>query len=115
LRRLNVTPGPGWFILIRTGYDEKVGTPDWLNHPGIDEECADYLASLGVNGVGTDAPSIDHPPFPGHRKLLSRGVLIYENLTNLGKLLGRVFEFIGIPLRIEGGSGSPVRALAILE
>jgi len=115
LRKMGVEPGRGWFVLFRTGYDEKVDTPDWLNHPSLDEECAKYLASLGVSGVGIDAPSVDHIPFPAHRVLLSHGVLIYENLTNMREIVGRTFDFLGIPLRIERGSGSPVRAMAILE
>jgi len=62
--------------------------------------------------VGVDAPSPDHAPFEVHKILLSREVLIYENLTNLGAVVGRTGLFIGLPLKIKGGSGAPVRALA---
>jgi len=41
--------------------------------------------------------------------------VIYENLTNLSQLLGRRFQFTGFPLKILGGSASPVRAVAVLE
>jgi kynurenine formamidase len=44
-----------------------------------------------------------------------RRVTHIENLCNLDKLLGRRFTFIALPLKIRGGTGSPVRAVAILD
>ena len=74
------------------------------------------LASRSVNGVGIDAPSIDREPYKVHRLLLERGIVIYENLADLGKLLGCAgFTFMGLPLKISGGSASPVRAIAVVE
>lgn len=107
--------GKGWIVLIRTGYDKKAGTQEWFNHPGLSKDAAEYLAELNVNAVGIDAPSIDHDPFPAHRTLLPRGIVIYENLTNLDKLIGRKFMFYGVPLKIFKGSASPVRAFAVVE
>jgi len=107
--------GRGWIVLIMTGYEAKAGTPQWFEHPGLDGTAADYLAELGINAVGIDAPSVDHPPYPAHEKLLRSGVAIYENLTNLKPLIGKRFKFIGVPLKIVKGSASPVRALAVLE
>ena len=102
-----------------TGYASsmtKAGTPEWFNHPGLDESGAKYLAEKNINAVGIDAPSIDQAPFPGHKTLLPKGIVIYENLTNLKELLGKPgFQFIGIPLKIINGSASPVRAIAIIE
>ncbi len=116
LRKLNVKPGPGWIILFYTGYDKYAGTDKWFKHPGLGEDASRYIAELGVNAVGIDAPSIDHEPFPAHKILLPKGIVIYENLTNLDKLIGVVgFKFIGVPLKIHRGSASPVRALAIVE
>lgn len=109
-----ISVGPGWVVLFRTGYDEKSGTPDWFNHPGLDEKAASYLASLNVNAVGTDAPSIDQQPFPAHRILLAKGIPIYENLTNLSEISGKGFKFYGIPLKIRKGSASPVRPIAMV-
>jgi len=107
--------GPGWVVLFLTGYDSKAGTPEWFDHPGLGEDAARLLAEKRVNAVGTDAPSIDQPPFPAHKTLLPSGVVVYENLTNLSQLLGRRFQFVGFPLKILGGSASPVRAVAVLE
>lgn len=116
LRELGVDIGPGWIVLFHTGYDEKAGTPQWYEHPGLDESAAQFLAEKNVNAVGIDAPSIDHEPFPAHRVLLSRGIPIYENLTNLRQLLDKPgFKFVGLPLKIFRGSASPVRAVAIIE
>ncbi len=116
LRDQGVSIGPGWIVLFYTGYDAKAGTAEWFDHPGLDESGALYLAEKGVNAVGIDAPSIDHEPFPGHKILLGKGIVIYENLTNLRELINRPgFKFIGLPLRIKHGSASPVRAIAILE
>ncbi|MFI5421534.1 MAG: cyclase family protein, partial [Nitrososphaerales archaeon] len=78
------------------------------------EEASRYLVDLQVNAVGFDAPSPDHPPFPAHKILLPHSIGVYENLTNLEKLLGRKFFFVGAPLPLTGGSASPVRALAIV-
>ena len=62
--------GRGWVVLIMTGYDAKAGTPQWFEHPGLDGEAANYLVELGVNAVGIDAPSVDHPPHPRAREAL---------------------------------------------
>ncbi len=116
LKRLDIEIGPGWIVLFYTGYDAKAGTPEWFNHPGLDESAARFLAEKNVNAVGIDAPSIDHEPFTAHNILLSKGILIYKNLTNLRLLLDRPgFQFVGLPLKILKGSASPVRAIAIVE
>ncbi|ACB39908.1 cyclase family protein [Pyrobaculum neutrophilum] len=104
--------GPGWFVLFRTGY--HAGVERWLDHPDISPELAEHLAKLGVYGVGTDAPSPDHPPFEVHRILLAREVLIFENLANLGAVVGKTGQFVALPLKVAGGSGAPVRAVALV-
>ncbi len=106
--------GRGWVLLFYTGYTEKSRSPDWLDHPELSEEACNFIASLGVNAVGFDAPSPDHPPFPAHKILLPKMISVYENLTNLDKLLGKRFLFFGAPIALAGGSASPVRAFAIL-
>ena len=109
-----VRVGPGWVLLFYTGFTAKAGTDDWLNHPVLSEEACQYIAELGVNAVGFDAPSPDEPPFPGHKILLPKVISVYENLANLDRLLGKEFVFVGAPLALFGGSASPVRALAIV-
>ncbi|USS41711.1 cyclase family protein [Thermococcus aggregans] len=79
----------------------------------LSEEGAKYLVELGVKVVGIDAPTIGDSST--HKVLLSNEVVIFENLTNLQKLIGKEFTFFGVPLKIKNGSGSPVRAFAIIK
>jgi kynurenine formamidase len=53
--------------------------------------------------------------FPVHMMCRANGITHYENLCNLDQLVNRRFTFFGFPLRIRGGTGSPVRAVAILD
>src|SRR5437899_1776721 len=60
-------------------------------------------------------PANQKQAWPVHKILLRRRIPIVEGLTNLDKLVGKKFQFIGLPLKIEGIDGAPVRALAVLE
>ena len=87
------------------------------DNPGLSEEAAAYLADKGVKLVGGDVPTIDvgsDPVEPAHRVLLPRGVLVLENAANLGEVPPRGAFFVGLPLRIRGGTGFPVRAVAFV-
>jgi arylformamidase len=106
--------GPGWIVLFYTGYTEKSKGADWMEHPELSDGASNYLTELGVNAIGFDAPSPDHAPFPAHKILLPETIGVYENLTNLDKILEKNFLFVGAPLALYGGSASPVRALAII-
>ena len=102
--RLDEIPDSGYYgriILFLTGGRE------------LSPEVALFLVAEGVKAVGTDAMSIGDDAV--HRILLSAEVPIFENLTNLDAVLGKEFAFIALPLKIEGGSGSPVRAVAIMS
>lgn len=81
----------------------------------LSPEVALFLVAEGAKAVGTDAMSIGDETV--HTILLTAEVPVFESLnpTGLERLIGKAFTFIGIPLKIEGGSGSPVRAVAILE
>jgi arylformamidase len=104
----------GWILLFYTNYTSKARTPQWMEHPELSEEACGFISGLEVNAIGFDAPSPDHSPFPGHKILLPKKIGIYENLTNLDKLLGKEFFFVGAPLSLHGGSASPVRAFALV-
>ncbi len=102
--RLEEIPDEGYFgriVLFLTGGRE------------LSPEVALFLVAEGAKAVGTDAMSIGDDAV--HRILLSEDVPIFENLTNLEVLLDMEFTFMAFPLKIEGGSGSPVRAVAFLE
>lgn len=107
--------GKGWILLMHTGWTAKSGSPEWLEYPELGVAACNAIANLGVNAVGIDSPSPDYAPLPSHKVLLGKGIGIYENLTNLDKLKGKDFIFIGAPLPLVDGSGSPVRAFALVR
>jgi kynurenine formamidase len=123
-------PDGGW-LLYRTGWDRRSHDQDlFLNAnetgphtPGVSAACARWLAEespvigFGVETVGTDAGrahSFD-PPFPCHSALLGAGKYGLTQLQNLARLPARGAVIIAGPLPITGGSGSPCRALALVE
>lgn len=84
----------------------------WTGGAFISLEAARLLLDAGVGLVGTDAPSLDAPPYPVHRLLLSRGVLLAENLTGLEEAGPGPLTCAFLPLRTVGADGAPVRAVA---
>jgi kynurenine formamidase len=72
---------------------------------------------FGVETVGTDAGAAHSfdPPFPCHAMLLGAGKYGLTQLQNLSRLPGQGAVVIAGPLPIVGGSGSPCRALALVE
>jgi len=119
-------PAGGW-LLYRTGWDRRGrDAKEFINAghtPGISTACARWLAreapiqGVGVETVGTDAGAAHSfdPPFPCHSFLLGNDKYGLTQLQNLAALppVGAVL-MVG-PLPIVGGSGSPCRALALVE
>ena len=109
-------------VLLRTDFDDTYwgNSPTiakkLMERPTIGTDAAEYLISRRIKAVGMDtgSPDISGTDLPVHRLLLSNSVLIIETLTNLSKLPKDNFLFIALPLKIKGGSGSPVRAAAIV-
>ncbi len=107
-------------VLIHTDHYRKYfNSPNWSNGPGISIEAAEWLGSKKISAFGVETMS---PGVPGisnkevHHICGKMGFTHYENLINLHLLLGRGrFRFIGLPLKIRGGTGSPVRAVAIFS
>ena len=111
---------PGDILLLHTGNAERNGgTESYLTgYDGLDASAAEWLAARSLKAFGIDAPTPDIPGDPVYAvHLMSRreGLHHYENLANLGGLVGIRFTFFGLPLRIRGGHGSPVRATALLD
>jgi len=105
------------FLLIQTGWESYWGSDKYFQgFPALSEEAAEYLMQFDLKGIGTDAISIDlmeTQTFPIHGILMSKGLVIIENLKNLSLLEG-VFDFQAFPLNVEDADGSPVRAVANL-
>ncbi len=104
-------------VLLRTGWDRNLGKPEYLtSYPGVSKDGAEFLASKNVTAVGIDSPNIDHPEdaaFPAHTTLLSKEILVLENLYNVRAIQKTRFRFVALPLRLVGATGSPIRAIAI--
>jgi kynurenine formamidase len=111
----------GDIVLFYTGhYDRHYGKPEYLDaYSGFSMEAAEYLLEKKkVKNWGMDAPSPDTPgnlKYPVHMVTRRTGVPHMENLCNLHLVVGKRFTFYGFPLKIRGGSGSPIRAVALLE
>jgi kynurenine formamidase len=119
-RKNNFTIGIGDTVLLYTDhYRRYFGTPDWINGPGISIELARWFGEKGISAFGVETRS---PGVVGisnvevHQIGGEMGYIHYENLINLHELIDRGrFRFIALPLKIRGGTGSPVRAVAVLE
>lgn len=120
----------GAIVLMRTGWgqfwpDRKsyLGsqTPDdaaTLHFPGFSKEAAVYLTSgRRIDGIGIDTASMDHGPsrdFIVHQIVNGANVYGLENLANLDQLPPKGATLIVLPMKIKGGSGGPVRVIALL-
>jgi len=106
-------------LLYTDHYRRAFGTEAWQHGPGLSAEAARWLGEQGIAafGVETMSPGVRHVSNKEvHHICGELGFTHYENLVNLYRLIGRGrFRFIGLPLKIRGGTGSPVRAIAVFE
>lgn len=105
----------GDIVIISTGWEKNInGATYFKNFPYFSPDTADYLIDKKIKAIGCDMPSVDVPKEVSfHRKILNAGIGIIEALGNLQSLAGKRVFFIGLPLKIASGDGSPVRAIAI--
>jgi kynurenine formamidase len=122
----------GAIVLFRTGFgafwpdrarylgtaERGAGAVAKLRFPGLGADTARWLVEeRRVRAVGIDTASIDpgtSTRFETHRVLAAADVPAFENLAALDALPARGFELIALPMKIGGGSGAPLRAIAIL-
>ncbi len=92
--------------------------PTTLHFPGFSKEAAEFLvAERHIHGVGIDTPSIDYGPsqdFPVHRILGGAGLYGLENVARLDQVPPSGATLVALPMKIAGGTGAPVRIIAIL-
>lgn len=116
-------PRDGTFLFTGGHYRRTFPRQEYItDYPGLSREAGDFLyRECGVINVGQDAPSIEAGKnaaamtFPCHvicRELQRHNT---ENLANIEEVAGREFLFVGLPLKIREGSGSPIRAVAVLD
>jgi len=114
---------PGCRLLLRTDWSLHADLPDYRpDMPRISAALARWLVERQVALVGVETPSVAslRPENRAeltevHQTILGGNIVIVESLTNLRELRRTTVEFIALPLKIDGGDGSPVRAIAVEE
>ena len=119
-------------VLLRTGFSGRwpdaaryLGTAERgaeavarLHFPGLHPDAARWLvANRDIAAIGIDTASIDYgqsTEYESHRTLFERDIPAFENLTALDRLPPRGAVLIALPMKIGGGSGAPLRAIAVL-
>ncbi|MBA3977804.1 MAG: cyclase family protein [Nitrosopumilus sp.] len=106
-------------VLIYTGWSSNILKDKYFKkNPGLSEQAAEHLANLGINLVGIDSPNIDpafDKKFKSHKIFSAKSIPIIENLVNLDRIHKDNFIFIALPLKLENCSGSPIRAIALIN
>ena len=109
----------GSTVIFHTDWQKNLNKKSYfLKNPGLAVSAAKYLASKKINLVGIDSPSIDlgkNGKFSVHHILAKEGVLIAENLANLDKINSETFHLIIAPLKLKNATGSPIRAMALVN
>ncbi|HEX4575185.1 MAG TPA: cyclase family protein, partial [Gemmatimonadales bacterium] len=88
-----------------------------LHFPGIDTSTAHWLVARHVRAVGIDTPSIDYGQsrtFTTHQILLGADIPAFENVAHVSALPATGAFVIALPMKIRGGSGGPLRIVAVV-
>lgn len=110
---------PGSRLLLRTDWHRRYRTPAYRDElPRISLELAQWLVEREVALVGVEPPSVAdvnnmQELTEVHQTLFRGGVVIVEGLAHLDQIKTAEVQFIALPLKIRGGDGCPVRAIAI--
>jgi len=113
--------GPDRRLVLHTGWDAHWGSERYLAHPFLSGDAAERLVALGLRTVAVDALSLDETVpggageggFAAHAAVLGAGGVIVENLRGLAALRTATPVLSVLPLRLAGGDGAPVRAVAL--
>ncbi|MEZ4940309.1 MAG: cyclase family protein [Saprospiraceae bacterium] len=121
----------GVIVLLKTGFgkfwpDRKryMGTDERgpeavakLHFPGLHPDAAQWLVSeRRIHAIGLDTPSIDYGQstlFESHQILFQENIPAFENLAQLDQLPAKGFGVVALPMKIKGGSGGPLRIVAL--
>ncbi|MCH7570936.1 MAG: cyclase family protein [Deltaproteobacteria bacterium] len=110
----------GDILMLFTGWDEKFESPDYNIHPYLSLDAAEWIVGKGVKLFGIDCITVDLPTpmrqqgfeFPVHRILLGNGVLIAENVANLGEVAGKKIRILALPLKVKESDAAHARIVA---
>jgi len=123
----------GVIVLLRTGFESRwpdllsyLGTEakgkeavPMLHFPGLHPDAALWLvAHRSIHAIGLDTASIDYgqsSTFESHRTLFAANIPAFENVCNLENLPPSGFDVIALPMKIKGGSGGPLRIVAVMH
>ena len=115
---------PGDIVLIRF-WSGAWGGDAFLGARGLTKDACEWLLERGAKCVGVDHPNLEgriaddlgNTDCPGHVLFLhpDREIPIIENLVGLKAVRGKRFRFLALPLKIDGATGSPVRAIALVD
>lgn len=120
---------PGEWVLMRSDWDSRAHSEDlYLNadetgphSPGPTVDCIEYVLKQGAIGWGTQCIGTDagqaggmEPPFPAHNLLHAANKYGLASLANLDKVPPKGAILIAAPLKLVKGTGSPVRAMALV-
>ena len=110
--------GQGWPDRSRYLGSATPSDPKTLHFPGFSKEAAEFLVNeRHIDGIGIDTPSIDHGPsqdFIVHQIINGANLYGLENIANLEKLPPKGAILLALPIKIKGGTGGPVRIIAVL-
>jgi kynurenine formamidase len=117
---------PNSVVFARTGWSKhwdsmkdyrNADAKGVMHFPGFSPEAAKLLVDRGIVGLGIDTLTIDigaSPDYPAHRYVLPRNIYQVENVADLSAVPATGATVIVAPTKLEGGSGGPVRVLAIV-
>ncbi len=108
----NMKPGISIFFKTRNS-DIATDAPFCKDHVYISDKAAEYMVECGINMVGIDYLSVDRfgdETYPAHYTLLKNDILIFEGIL-LEDVEPGNYYFYALPLKINDGDGSPVRAV----
>jgi kynurenine formamidase len=130
--RKNGKIAAGTIVFLRTGFGKRypdrksyLGTDERgaaavakLHFPGLDPAAARWLTqNRSIKAIGLDTASIDYGQstlFESHRILFEKNIPAFENVANLDQLPVKGFSVIALPMKIKGGSGGPLRIIALM-
>jgi kynurenine formamidase len=111
----------GVIAVVRTGWEERYGTPEYYDHPFLDRRAAQLILDAGAKTLAIDALNVDetvmedeHPEgYPVHHLVFGAGGVISENLANLVAVDFPDPIVSLLPIKLGGSDGAPARAVAM--